>query len=63
MSKANKINFMDQIEKDLNMLKKLNIMDFSLLLGVGKSKERKSRRKMLVNGLKQNEIDNFRYIR
>ena len=54
---------MDQIEKDLNMLKKLNIMDFSLLLGVGKSKERKSRRKMLVNGLKQNEIDNFRYIR
>lgn len=57
MSRENKIRLIDQITKDIDMLKNHNIMDYSLLLGVGKSKQRKSRKKLMEEGIKQNLVD------
>lgn len=36
-----KIKFIDQVTKDIDMLRKQNVMDFSLLLGVARSKKEK----------------------
>ena len=38
MTAVDRQMLLDQAEKDLNMLKSMNVMDFSLLLGVGKSR-------------------------
>lgn len=44
LTKQNKVRLIDIIQKDLEMLKKFNIMDYSLLLAVGKSpSKRKSK--------------------
>ena len=37
LSPETKTRLIDQIEKDVTMLRRHNIMDYSLLLGVGKS--------------------------
>lgn len=36
-----KIRLIDQVTKDIEMLRKQNVMDFSLLLGVARSKKEK----------------------
>lgn len=38
LSKESKLRLIDDITKDIDMLKQHNIMDYSLLLGVAKSK-------------------------
>jgi hypothetical protein len=51
MTKQNKVRFIDIIQKDLEMLKKFNIMDYSLLLAVGKSRsKRKSKMSVMSEG-------------
>jgi len=61
MTKENKILLIDQITKDIDMLKKHNIMDYSLLLGVGKAKVKRNRR--LNEGVIRAEIINdWRYV-
>ena len=44
MTKRNKVTLVDVIAKDLALLKGFNIMDYSLLLVVGKSKARRRSR-------------------
>ena len=63
MTRANKIIFIDTITKDLELLKKFNIMDYSLLLAVGKSKYRRKRSELYQSSdMDVKEITNFRYI-
>jgi hypothetical protein len=63
MSKENKIRLVDEITKDINMLKKHNIMDYSLLLGVGKSKTLVRKADIYSKkGIHERRIDNFRCI-
>jgi hypothetical protein len=62
MTKSNKVRFIDIITKDLEMLKQFNIMDYSLLLAVGKSKaKRRSKLPSLTEGDLQ-PISNYHYI-
>jgi hypothetical protein len=46
MTKANKVRFLDVLAKDLELLRKFNIMDYSLLLAVGKLKSSKRRSRL-----------------
>ena len=62
MTKNNKVRFIDIIQKDLEMLKKFNIMDYSLLLAVGKSKVRRRSRLPALGESDFKLINNFRYI-
>ncbi len=50
MTRENKVRLIDIITKDLEMLKKFNIMDYSLLLAVGKSKVKRRRSDYGMNG-------------
>lgn len=62
LTKQNKVKLLDIIEKDLEMLKQFNIMDYSLLLGVGKSK---SRRKSKISVMTEGDlrpIANYKYL-
>lgn len=63
MTRPNKLKFIECITKDLEVLKKFNIMDYSLLLAVGKSKQHK-RKTELYHSSHQDvkEISNFRYV-
>lgn len=41
MSQDNKSKLLEQVTRDVDMLRKHNIMDYSLLLGVGRGRKRK----------------------
>jgi hypothetical protein len=63
LSKANKTALVDQITKDIDMLRRHNIMDYSLLLGVGKSKRVPRRKELYEKGLRGDRLQGFRYVR
>jgi hypothetical protein len=44
LSRDTKTRLLDQLERDIGMLRRHNIMDYSLLLGVGKSQSAVRRR-------------------
>ena len=56
LSKANKTALIDQVTKDIDMLSRHNIMDYSLLLGVGKSKRVPKRKDLYEKGLRGDRI-------
>lgn len=41
MSQDNKSRLLEQVTRDVDMLRRHNIMDYSLLLGVGRGRKRK----------------------
>jgi hypothetical protein len=62
LSKENKIKLIDEITKDIDMLKRHNIMDYSLLLGVGRSKNDTKRKELFARGVGAAPIRSWRYV-
>lgn len=62
MTSENKVRFIDLIQKDLEMLKQFNIMDYSLLLAVGKSKSKKKAKVATLSEMDLKFINDYRYI-
>lgn len=44
------MRLIDDITKDIDMLRKHNIMDYSLLLGVGRSKNEVNKKELFARG-------------
>jgi hypothetical protein len=57
-----KVQLVDQLAKDLGMLRKNNIMDYSLLLGVARSKNQPRRRELYARGVRKRRGESFRYV-
>jgi hypothetical protein len=54
MTAQNKLDFIETVRKDIEMLKRFNIMDYSLLLGVAQTPSRRTK------GNQWKNIDNRR---
>lgn len=62
LSKESKIRLIDDITKDIDMLRKHNIMDYSLLLGVGRFKNETKRKDLFVRGIGNAPIRSWRFV-
>lgn len=62
MTRQNKVRFIDIITKDLELLKSFNIMDYSLLLAVGKSKFKRKTKLPILSETDLRPISTYKYV-